>query len=279
VADTEVTWRGLKLGGDTGYILNEVTGWEDRPAVTDYDTPRSRGHGDHIGDLFSRSRIVTVSGKIADASGRDAMALALQGVSTVSSTIEDLTIDLLGRSLTAGGRIIQSSVAIGMNYSVGEIPFALQWKCPDPLRYGPAQAAASTGLPTSSGGMVFPMVFPMDLGTSGDSGRIVLSNSGTAPAPILATITGGLPFGYEISSGGQRLRYETGVPAGETLTLDTAEGTVLAQGTADRRANLTIADWIQVPPLSSITLQFSSLGGAYDPAARLTVPAFRPASW
>jgi hypothetical protein len=57
------------------------------------------------------------------------------------------------------------------------------------------------------------------------------------------------------------------VSLGETLTIDTGEGTIVAEGTADRRGNLTVADWIQVPPLSTITLQFTSLGGAYDPAA------------
>lgn len=279
MSDTEITWRGLTLGGDTGYIVSEVSGWDDLPDLNTYDQPRSRGHGDHVGDQFAHARIVTVHGKIADVSSRNDMARALQAVTTVSSAIEDLTVDFLGRQLTAGARVIQRSLAIGMNYSVGEIPFALQWKCPDPLRYGAARAAVSTGLPSSGGGLDYPLTYPLTYGTAGDPGVLTLTNDGSADAPIVATVSGPLPSGFEVSSGGQRLRYELPVAAGETITFDTGEGTVVTQGTADRRGFLTVADWIQVPAGSSITLQFSSLGGAYDPAAVLTVPAFRSASW
>jgi hypothetical protein len=62
------------------------------------------------------------------------------------------------------------------------------------------------------------------------------------------------------------------------LTLDTASGSVLLGGTADRRASLTNADWMQVPAGGSLTVSFASLGGAYDAAASLSATT-RPAYW
>lgn len=278
MADTEVMWSGLTLGGDTGYILEEITGWEDLPDVTSYDTARSRGHGDHVGDQYARSRIVTVSGKIANVSSRDEMARALQNATRVGSAVNNLTVDLLGLALTAGARVTQRSVSIGGNYSVGEIPFAVQWRCPDPLRYGLTQTPASIGLPSTSGGLPYPLSYPLNYGSAGTPGQITLTNSGTADTSILFTVTGPLPSGFEISAGGQRLTYAAEVPAGQVITLDTGTGIVLAEGTADRRGNLTKADWLQVPAGSSITVQFTSLGGTYDAAATLSA-SWRSAWW
>jgi hypothetical protein len=280
MSDTAVTWGGITVGGGGDYHVEEITGWDDLPDITSYDQARSRGHGDHTGSQFARARIVTVSGSIASPSARNALARTLIGASTVETDLlEDLTIETFGQALTASARLIRRSLPVGDNYAAGSVPFALQWKCPDPLRYAAPQPPISTGLPTSAGGLAYPLVYGLTYGAAGTPGQVTLTNTGTAAAPFVAMVTGSLPSGFEVSSGGQRIRYETVVSAGETLTIDTGEGTVLAQGTADRRANLTVADWIQVPPLSTITLQFTSLGGTFDPAATLTVPAFRSASW
>lgn len=281
MTDTAVIWHGVTFGGGGPFHVEEITGWDDLPDVGSYDQPRSRWHGDHVGSQYARSRIVTVSGSIASPTARNALAQALIGATTVDiDAVEDLTIDTFGQVLTAGARLIRRSLPVGENYAAGVAPFALQWKCPDPLRYGPVQSAVSTGLPVSSGGLAYPLTYPLTYGTSGTPGAVSLTNSGTADVGFQATITGSLPFGFELSTtDGQRFRYEAAVGSGETLNLDTSEGTLLAEGTADRRANLTLTGWIQVPALSSVTVYFSSLGGAYDPAATFTVPGFRSASW
>lgn len=277
MADGEITWSGLTLGGDTEYEVTEIEGWEDLSDISDRSEQRTRGHGDHAGDLFARSRIVTVTGKIVNTTSRDALVRALRSATPVSSVVADLTVDLFGEALTAGARILRRSVKVAPLYVVGEVPFALQWKCPDPLRYGLAQSA-TTGLPTSGGGLAYPLTYPLDYGATGDPGQVVLSNPGTANAPIVFKVTGSLPSGFEISAAGQRLRYPVDVPAGQTVTIDTGAGTVVVEGTADRRANLAYADWLQVPAGSSLTVQFTSLGGVFDAAATLTA-TMRPAYW
>lgn len=280
MADTEISWRGLTLGGDSAYIVQSVSGWDDLPDLTDMSQPRVRGHGDHIGDLFAQSRPVTVTGKIADVANRNQLAAALAAVTTVKSSTDPLTIDSLGRQLTAQARVIRRSPSIGLTYSVGEIPFVIQWRCPDPLRYGQPQAPLSTGLPTSGGGLQWPLFAAgvLDWGDPGDPGQITLTNGGDADAPIQAQVIGAVPGGFEISAAGQRITYPVDVPAGQTIYLDTAAGTVLAEGTADRRANLTHADWLTVPAGGSLTLQFTGLG-AYDPTARLVVSGFQATYW
>jgi hypothetical protein len=55
--------------------------------------------------------------------------------------------------------------------------FALQWKCPDPLRYGVAQAPVSTGSAHVGGGLVYPLVYPLTYGTAGTPGQVTLTNT------------------------------------------------------------------------------------------------------
>jgi Phage tail protein len=266
VADTEITWRGLTLGGDSPYVVQSVSGWDDLPEVRSLSAARARGHGEHVGDQFGGARIVTVEGKVAGGA-RDELVRALQDAAPVSSDLEPLTVNMFGRHLTAGARVVRRALTVGLTYGVGETPFALQWRCPDPLRYGPARTA-STGLPTSGTGLAYPLTYPLDYGTLGNPGQITLANEGTADAPVVFDVTGPLG-GFEISAGGRRITYPTAVPAGQTVTVDTGAGTVVVEGTSSRRAHLTAADWLHVPAGTALTVQFTSLGGT-DPAATLT---------
>jgi hypothetical protein len=289
MADTEITWRGLTLGGDSPYIVQSISGWDDLPDTNDLSQPRTRGDGDHVGDLFSQARIVTVNGKIADLADRDQLAQALKRVTTVRSDLYDLTIETLGQALTSQARVLRRALPVGEGYALGEVPFSLQFRCPDPLRYGPEQTT-STGLPAAGGGLAWPLFAGgvLDWGAAGTPGQVTLTNDGTDDVgftfDVVAGTTYGLQQGWEVSAAGQRITYPTAVPAGQTITVDTAAGTVFAEGTADRRGELTNADWLLIPAADpdtglpgQLTLQFTSLGGTYDPGSRL-VPRWKAAS-
>jgi len=282
LASTSVQWRDLTFatGEAATYRITSLEGWAGRSAPRYDKQNRARAHGSHPSPVYADERIVTVEGRSWSQDDRDAVLLALEQRMTFDGGEEPLTITLAGRELTAFAQFLRCDPILTPNeWGIGRFGWIAQWRCPDPLRYGPVQSAVSTGLPTAGGGLVYPLTYPLSYGSAGTPGQVTLTNDGTAAAPIVFTVTGSLPAGFEVSASGQRLVYPVPVPAGETLTVDTAAGTILAQGTADRRGNLTVADWITVPPLSSITLQFTSLGGAYDPAAQLTVPGFRSASW
>lgn len=284
MADLEITWRGLTFGNDdSGIDVANLTGWDDLPDTTDMSQPRTRGHGDHVGDLYSRARVVTVNGNIASRANRDGLAAAIIAASSLSSTVEDLTITSLGRTLTAGARVIARTLPIAEDYASGLVPFMLQWRCPNPLRFGPEQSA-STHLPEAGGGLAWPLFGSgfLDWGAPGTPGQITLTNPGDADAGIVFEIAGGstvgLQLGFEISSDdGQRITYPTFVPPGQTLTADTDDGSVLAEGATDRTGELTRADWMLVPRADPKTgapgrliVQFTSLGGERDAGSLLT---------
>jgi hypothetical protein len=260
MGDIEILWRGLTLGGDTDIDVHEITGWDDLDHIDDsLDQARSRGHGDHPGEMYSRARIVTVRGAIASRALRDSLASSVLAVTPVSSDVEELAVSTFGQTLTAGARLLRRSLPVGEDYASGHVPFALQFKCPDPLRYG-LERLLFTGLPTAGTGLSYPLSY----GTPAATGRITLSNPGTAAAAVLLEVTGAFPQGFETSADGQRIRYTAPVPGRQVVTIDTGAGTVLAEGTADRRGELTLAEWFLVPADGVLTVQLSSLGGAAD---------------
>lgn len=275
---TSALWRGLLLGAGSLYRIRALDGWEELPAPRYDKTPRARAHGTHSSAVWADERIVTVEGWCWTAAERDQMLAALQATMTFDGGEEPLTITAAGRTLTAQAQLLAARPQLLRGeWGVGRFGWLAQWRCPNPLRHGPAQTA-TTGLPTSGGGLTYPLAYPLGYGTGGNPGRLTLTNPGTAAASIVFVVSGPLAGGFELSASGMRLRYPVTVPAGQPVTIDTAAGTVTVEnGTADRRGNLTVADWMQVPPGASLTVQFTALG-AYDPAASLSA-TIRPAYW
>jgi hypothetical protein len=151
--------------------------------------------------------------------------------------------------------------------------------CPDPKRYGAVPISVSTGLPKpAAGGLSYPVAYPLSYGAGGSPGTLTVTNPGTADAPIVFTVSGNLPQGFVISYNFQYLYYYATLFPGQPVVIDTGAGTVLVEGTADRRSSLAYADWIQAPAGSSATISFISNDGSYDPAATLTA-TYAPAFW
>ena len=282
LSSTAVLWRDLTMatGPSATYRITSLEGWEGLPAPRYDKLNRTRGHGSHSSPVWADERVVTVEGRSWDQENRDQVLWELQSRMTFDGGEEPLTVTAAGRTLTAAAQLLRCDpVMVAQDWGIGRFGWIAQWRCPDPLRYGLPGAPLSTGLPTSSGGLTYPLVYPLTYGVAGNSGRITIPNPGSAPASIVFDVSGPLPAGFELSSGSQRLVYPVAVPAGQVITIDTAAGSVVAEGTADRRGNLTVADWLQVPPGSALAVQFSSLGGAYDAAATVTVAAPRGAYW
>jgi hypothetical protein len=279
VADTAVTWRGLTIGGGGDYHVEEITGWDDMAELDDLSQARTRGHGDNPGDLFSRARIVTVSGSIASLAARDALALALMSASPVSSAVEDLTVETFGRSLTAGARLIRRSLPVGENYAAGAIPFALQWRCPDPRRYSPTVTSLSTNLQQPGGGIAPPWTPPLVLPARAAGGYLIATNPGTAPTPLLAVMTGPQETpGVLNATTNQILRYGLDLGTDDVLAIDTERGVAILNGTAYRQPlpGSTITRDFQLPQGTS-DLQAIGVGtGVGTPRMDLS---FRAASW
>ena len=119
----------------------------------------------------------------------------------------------------------------------------------------------------------------LEYGEYGETGRVTITNTGNADATIQYDIAGPVPAqGFEVLlvGTGERLRFEGDVSSGSHLVIDSANGLVLIDGTADRSNLLTWRDWFVVPAGGSIEIAFVNLGSFS--AAQLTA-SIRPGSW
>ena len=277
---TSVEWCGLTLGAGHGEKTVSVEGWESLPPSRYDKVDRARGHGTHRSRVYADERIVTVTGTTYSATDRDRRLLDLQQRMTFGEDEEPLTITVAGRTLTASAQLLRCDPVIATgSWNVGLIKWVAQWRCPDPLRYGPARTTDPVKLPTSGSGLTYPLAYPLNYGPAGETGQLQLANAGTAPAPILFAVRGDLPGGTELSAAatGQRLTYARPIPGQQLVEIDTAAGTVLVEGTSSRRAALTSADWLHVPArdrktgkAGELTVQFTSLSLVHGGTAQVT---------
>jgi hypothetical protein len=155
-------------------------------------------------------------------------------------------------------------------WAQGRFPFAVQWRCRDPYRYG-AAVTDSTQFAQDTGGLEFDLftdgtstdVGYLDFGTPGTvDGLVTLTNTGSVDGFPVFTVTGPTPDGgFAIVSDGRTIQFERPVQAGSALVIDTASGTALLDG-ADYSRYLTRREWWSIEPGESATAFFSPLGGA-----------------
>ena len=288
--ETLVEWDGLTLYGTRGpgrRTFRTLEGWEGTPDTHADDENRLQEHGTHDSPEFAGARFVTVSGAAFSPTERDAILVELGRTLVLGgprSVLKDLRITHAGRVLTAGARLRRFAPVADM-WGAGAFSWVAQWKCPDPLRYADP-VAQSTGFASPGGGLRFPLftdglapVARLDFGLPGTSGRVTLTNTGSAEARPQLTVLGPVAdegFDVVCVETGERLTYATGVSAGASVVLDSATGRVLLNGDGDRSGYLVRAEWFAIPPGASRTIALIPRGVAS--AATMTV-TIRPPWW
>jgi hypothetical protein len=283
--ESSIEWGGLTLYGTLApgrLTFRTLEGWEGFDGRTN-DMPRPAGHGSFDSPVWANARRVLASGRVGSPQERDAI-LAQLGASMTPDE-GDLRITNGGRTLTARAHLLRYAPA-ALTWAAGWFDWAAEWVCADPLRYADP-ASLSTGFATAGGGLRFPLftngtagVGYLDFGAPGTTGRVVLTNTGTAPAsPQYAVLGPVADEGFDIVcvETGERITYAAGVSAGSTVVLDAATGQVVLNGDADKSGSLTRADWFTIPPNGvSRTVAFLNRGVASDAVLTATV---RPPSW
>lgn len=285
---TTVEWRGLTLASDRSspFGIQSLAGWDELPDSRQESPVRPQAHGRFDTPVWADERVVTLQGQIVS-QDRDALLAELSGVMGWPSgggAAETLTVTRAGRTLTASARLRAFRTPTDLNWSVGQVPFAIEWRCADPLRYGTA-ATLETGFPVLAGGLEFDLFTDgttdtgfLEFGSASSNGRVVTSNAGNADAWPQFTITGPVPaFQIVAVESGRRLVFSRPVNAGDSLVIDTATGVVLLNGgDVDYSGYLTTAEWAPVPAGGSQTFAFLPVSGTGDGTMAVT---WRPAFW
>lgn len=155
---------------------------------------------------------------------------------------------------------LQASVRVDspVDLPVGDIPkpyaaWGVSLFCPDPRLFASALTSGSYD-PTDagSGGLTFPLEFPLVFGVGVGAGSLVVDHEGTVPTPPVLVAHGPVtnPILDNDTTGLSIYTRDCGLSLGDTLTLDVRERTVVLNGSTHRPDLVDVArtSWWDVAP-------------------------------
>ena len=218
-------------------------GWRSPPSprLSRVDRPRRHGEVDP-GQAWLPGRTMDLKG-IVEAPDHPTLAAAGDRFAGLlaDGNLATLVVDEDGIIRQADARLGDAPTFDLVNPSLAT--WTLSLLMPDPLRYGSGDAqSASTGLPAAAIGLTVPSTVPWVFASGGTSGRLTLTNSGTAPTRPEFTITGPVVNPrIEHSNSGRVLDFATTLGSTDSLLVRTDSGEVLLNGTENARNALSNA--------------------------------------
>lgn len=180
-------------------------------------------------------------------------------------------------------RVWQSASAPLVKWTgVNILHFSIGLTSLSPYLYGLDSVSDSTGLPKTSGGMVFPYHFEEAGGSLSSwmwsehvaSGQVALNNVGTAPSSVMIRIDGPVvnPQVLHVGSG-HVVAFNMSLGSGHYATINGVTHEILIDGTDPARGRVTRREWNQAEPGMNV---WGFNAGEYSDTARMTV-SFYPA--
>ena len=267
------------------WTFSGTKGWFDGAPAKGGTTDRTQQHGVLAERTWRDARLITVEGHV-NAPARRLASDAQRVLASLlaEGTFGDFTVNDPDQGVLTSS--VRGEGVPQIDWDSGlDIDFLLTFMAPDPLRYA-APVTLTTGYPAPAGGLEYDLYTDgagvdlgfLEYGAPSPTGRLVLVNPGTADVSPVFKVTGPVVGGFELirTGTGDRLRYVGDIPAGSTVTLDSADATVLMDALYDRAGNLTIRDWWAIGAESSVEVTFVPTGPLT--AASLAV-TFAPGYW
>lgn len=238
---------GILFGAFTGMEHMSTAGL-GMPDVRRSDVVRPRDHGMIPGTNFLPGRTVDINLQVIGTSAADLDAKLAQVASAgadVGLTEAPLVFLLPGESKRRiNCRMTKRAVLVDGDYTFGKALVYLEFFATDPRLYDNVLTSQALTLPSSSGGLAWPLGWPLGWGTV-VSGLVNVTNSGTFPTRPVVTFIGPLtsPSIQNVTTG---LTWASNfdLQSGDQLVVDFDARTVLLNGTASRYSTvLATSTW------------------------------------
>lgn len=230
-----VQYGRVLFGAGSAARVRQLIGWRDLPDVELSDTPRPQAHGAYPGDALGDSLTITLVYQVRGTPEAKVAAIdALEQHTPLDGVERMLCVEDTG----LGGwyrmaRVVARQIPQDKGYRHGPVECSVQFACADPRRYSLTERVGTVNLPAATvDGLDYALTYPLEYGVASSTALSVV-NDGGAYAPLVVTFAGPLT-NPQLSSPDWRLGFDLNLVAGESLVVDTATGTALLGGTADR---------------------------------------------
>lgn len=271
--------NGLPIGGGPPLKLSGISGWRDATQAplggAGQLQPRGQANGSYPVDYYMPQRVVTMQLTIEALPGGDleATIASLEEATQPGAGEVPFTLQVGGYSTTAYGKVTARIVPTLLDVLAGFTVAQIELTCDDPRRFADPVTSGPINLPSSTGGLTWPVTFPAVWSSTTVTGRATLANAGKAAGPVTYRVNGPVT-GPEIVhvESGLKLAFSDAlvVSAGDWLDIDCEARTVLYNGQASRNAFLIRRGWQSFDPGPN-TFFFNA--SSYSAAATLEVTA------
>ena len=251
----------------TGFFLAQFglkdwySGAESKSEVN--ERPQARG-AFGISNDFASSLAISTQGSFDGDSLADAITAAerLSAIAAgvpVLMTVED---PLRTTSRWVSVRRVTLPPDVG---AFASFDFSIDVLATDPLRYG-EPVSTFTGIPVSGGGLLWPLGTTAlefwDWGDDGASGRVSITNVGTADVWPTLTVEGGVAEGFVATNvdSGMTIRFVRPIPAGSSVSINQRTGSASIDGQSDVGGFITERGFFFIPAGATQQIQFAPLG-------------------
>lgn len=285
--DVQLTLNGFPLYGVDSYgcewhvTFQDVSGLFDGVSSTLETSEKTMADGWYGNLPRLQGRTITIEGHII---GRcsESCVMSWNAFKSVLGTDGMLLIVRLG-DISRQVRVWQSTSAPLIKWEgVNILRFSVGLTSLSPYLYGLDSVSGSSGLPSSSGGMMFPYHFEETGGSLSSwmwsenvvSGRVVLDNVGTAPSPVMIRIDGPVvnPQVLHVGSG-HVMAFDMSLGSSHYATINGVTHEILIDGTDPARGRVVRREWSQAEPGANV---WGFNASEYSGTARMTV-SFYPA--
>ena len=254
----------------TVWTLSDLKNWDGTAEADVEFVKRPRAFGSLASEATEKHRVLELTGSfdVNDPSELQSAISRLNAAASLEKTVLGVNEAGLVRHMT----VQREDKVIVERINTTQAEFSLQVVAEDPRKYGDL-ITSWTGLPASSGGLVYPITYPVTYSGVTTSGVIAINNTGDTEAPVWLKVEGSVPTGGWLvsnSTQGKTLSFSTtyALASDEFVTIDMDEREVLAQGQSARSGLITQRGWFSLDPgLNEIAFTATN----YDPTAKLTV--------
>ena len=267
--DYELLANGLLIGADSPYQITSMDGLLTTPDLQRSDKAKLQRHGVFSSNRYYGKRTVTVTIQITETAtisfdraisdlksalrfDQDEQAFSLQFPGVAN-----------GEPIRFNGTVDKVSLPQSRDFYYGIPEATIQIVCSDPRLYSDVLATDSLNLPIDTGGVTFAVEFNMEFSDlEASQSTIVLMNSGDFDAPVRFAVNGEIsnPTIIHEESGRQLVLDGYSQTANDFLLINSADKSVLLNGTASRRQLLTSeSSFFDLQPGTN-TIRFDGVG-------------------
>jgi hypothetical protein len=252
------------ITGDTPYATctyDALIDWYGVEAPINFEK-RPSGPGSFAPkQTYPSELVVSVEGQFYGATRAAAIAMR-EDLALLYNDGEPITMTVADDLRTTSREVLIAAVEFPWTIHP-EFNFTIDAAARDPRRYG-EEIAQPVGLAVAGTGMAWPIAWPLDWGSIGTSGRILVSNPGNAATPLRFVVDGSgeMPDGFDVVNvtTGERIAYLGPVGAGNEVTVDGALRGAFINGTGPGSRWLSSPQWFDVPKRSTIEIAFLARG-------------------